>query len=259
MKKNILILLALVTLCAFTVEKKRVTIFLAGDSTMSFWSPIHHIKDSVTGKITDETYPQRGWGQMLPSFFNSEVSIQNFAKSGKSTLTFATEGFWQKIMDKVQAGDYVVIEFGHNDESKASFPRFTTPAEYGANLRKFVSDVRGKSAIPILCTPVSRRKFEDGKLVDTHKLYSDEVRKIAKEENVLFIDMQKKSAKRIMELGEIESKKLFVYIEPGVKLSNPKGRKDDTHFNELGATVLAEEFVKGLKELHIDALTKNLK
>ena len=259
MKKFFLVLMSIVTLCAFSPVKKKVTIYMAGDSTMTIQDLFRPVKDSITGQVTDEPFPIRGWGQMLPNFFNSNIVIENFAKSGLSTLTFISSGWWQKIMEKVQPNDFVVIGFGHNDEFKTTYPRYTTPEEYEANLRRFVDDVRGKGAIPILCTPVARRRFENGKLVDTHGVYSDAVRKIAKDENVLFVDMQKKTDKLILEYGESESMKLYTYLEPGVCKIYPKGKNDDTHFSELGATLAAYAFVCGLRELKIGGLTKNLK
>jgi lysophospholipase L1-like esterase len=196
---------------------------------------------------------------MLHKFFNSEVAIANFAQSGKSTLSFEKEGHWKKIMDKVQPNDYVVIEFGHND-SNPKPDRHTTPEQYEANLRRFISDVRGKGAIPILCTPVSRRKFENGKVVHTLKSYTEVCRKIASEDiQLLFIDMEKKGEKIISEMGEDGSTKLFTTLEPGVNKNFPKGIKEVTHFNETGATVMAGEFVTGLRELKVEPLTKYIK
>jgi len=259
MKKLILFVLLTITLCAFVTEQKKVTIYMAGDSTMTKQPLSKRITDSITGKTFDEPFPIRGWGQMLPNFFNSEVLIANYAQSGKSTLSFEKEGHWKKIMDKVQPDDYVVIEFGHNDANPKA-DRHTTPEQYEANLRRFINDVRSKGAIPILCTPVSRRKFENGKVLHTLKNYTEVCRKIATEDiQLLFIDMEKKSEKIISELGEDGSTKLFTTLEPGVNKNYPKGIKEVTHFNETGAIVMAGEFIKGLRELKIEVLTKYLK
>lgn len=259
MKKILIVIMSIVTLCAFAPVKKKITIYMAGDSTMTIQDLSRPVKDSISGQITDEPFPIRGWGQMLPNLFNSNVVIENFAKSGLSTLTFISNGWWQKIMEKVQPNDFVVFGFGHNDEFKTTYPRYTTPEEYEANLRRFIGDVREKGAIPILCTPVARRSFVNGKLVDTHGAYSAAVRKIAKDEKVLFVDMQKKTDKLIMEYGDRESMKLYTYLDPGVNKNFPKGKKDDTHFSKLGATLAANAFIQGLRELKVKALTKNLK
>jgi lysophospholipase L1-like esterase len=259
MKKLILSLLSIITLCAFVAEQKKVTIYMAGDSTMTNQPLSKRVTDSITGKTFDEPFPTRGWGQMLHNFFKSEVTIDNYALSGRSTLSFQTEGVWKKIMDKVQPNDYVVIQFGHND-SNSKPDRHTTPEQYEANLRSFINDVRTKGAIPILCTPVSRRKFENGRVVHTLKRYTEVCRKIAAEDTkLLFVDMELKSEKIIAELGEEGSTKLFTTLEPGVNKNFPNGIKEMTHFNETGATVMAEEFVKGLRELQVKPLTKYLK
>lgn len=259
MKKLILVVLSIVTLCAFVAEKKKVTIYMAGDSTMTNQPLSKRITDSITGKTFDEPFPTRGWGQMLPNFFNSEVLIANYAQSGKSTLSFEKEGHWKKIMDKVQPNDYVVIEFGHNDANPKP-DRHTTPEQYESNIRHFLSDVRSKGAMPILCTPVARRKFEKGKIVLTLTEYSEVCRKIAKEDKVLiFIDMEKRGEKIISELGEAGSTKLFTTLEPGVNKNFPKGIKEITHFNETGAAVMAKEFIASLRELKVEALTKYLR
>lgn len=259
MKKLIIVLLSIVTLCAFVAEQKKVTIYMAGDSTMTNQPLFKRITDSVSGKTFNEPFPTRGWGQMLPNFFNSKIAIANYAQSGKSTLSFEKEGYWKRIMDKVQPNDYVVIEFGHNDANPRP-DRHTTPEQYESNILQFISEVRNKGAIPILCTPVARRKFENGILVHTLAKYSEVCRKIASEDkNLLFIDMEKKGDKIIAELGEDGSTKLFTTLAPGVNKNFPKGIKELTHFNEIGATVMAGEFVNGLRELDVKPLIANLK
>jgi len=259
MKKLVLVVLSIVTLCAFEVVQKKVTIYMAGDSTMTNQPLFKHLTNSITGKTFDEPFPTRGWGQMLPDFFNSEVIIANYAQSGKSTLSFEKEGHWEKIMDKVQPNDYVVIEFGHNDANPKP-DRHTTSEQYESNIRHFLSDVRSKGAIPILCTPVARRKFENGKIVLTLTEYAQVCRKISKEDKGLFfIDMEKKGEKIISELGETGSTKLFTTLEPGVNKNFPKGIKEVTHFNEAGARVMAGEFLTGLRELKVETLTNYIK
>ena len=257
MIKKILAFIVILTLVAFIGAKKPVILYMAGDSTMTVNPLTKPVTDSITGKVTSEPFPYRGWGQMLPAFFNSNVIIKNYAQSGRSSKTFLTQGWWKKIMDSVQADHFVVIGFGHNDESYKT-DRKTTPEEFELNMRKYVKDVRGKNAVPILCTPVVRRKFKDGKLEDTHGVYADIVRKIASDEKVLLIDMQRKSAEVLLQYGESESKKLFVYLSPNENRNYPKGVEDDTHFNELGANTMAGLFIDGIQELKVKPLTKHL-
>src|SRR6476620_4900990 len=139
---------------------KPITIYLAGDSTMA-------PKEA-------KARPETGWGERLQQYFDStRVRIDNRARNGRSSKSFIAEGLWQRIVDSLQAGDYVFIQFGHNDESPDKGPEhYTTPAEYRANLMRMVADVRARNANPVLLTSVSRRKFDKaGKTVDTHGEY----------------------------------------------------------------------------------------
>lgn len=257
MKKIILTLLVIV-LCAFTPAKKNVRLLMAGDSTMANYPFSKQITDSITGEKIDVPYPYRGWGQMLPILFNANVTVKNYAKSGTSTKSFVTEGIWNKLLTDLKTDDYVVIEFGHNDASDKS-DRHTSPEEYQQNLKRILNDVKDKGGIPILCTPVSRRKFVDGKLVKTLQIYSDVVRKLAKSENVLFIDMEKKGEDIIQNKGEKGSEDMFVTLKPEENRNFPKGIREITHFNECGATIMAKSFIEGLQELKIDDFTSNIK
>lgn len=226
-------------LTAFTLLSTKPVIYLAGDSTMA-------------NKVPEDN-PERGWGQLLPEFFNNEILIKNHAMNGRSTRSFIYEGRWDSLMNKLKKGDSVVIQFGHNDESIQKTERYCTPKEYQYNLTRFIKDVRNKGANPILCTSVQRRKFdENGKFQDTHGDYPGYVRELAVQLNVPLVDMQKKSEKVIVEHGEEGSKKIFLHIEPGVYKSLPDGKVDNTHFSEYGARLMASLFCEGLKEMNND-------
>ena len=245
--KNIIttfvLIISLLVLSFFSDDK--VTIYMIGDSTMA---------DKPT-----EDNPERGWGQMFPLFFDSTVAIENHAKNGRSTRTFISEGRWSIVVERLKPGDYVIIQFGHNDQSKEKVDRYTPPEDYRKNLKKFVEETLGKHAIPILCTPVMRRRFdENGNFYDTHGIYPDIVRELAKELDIPLIDFHRKSEKLIKEYGPEESKKLFLWIEPGKYKSLPEGKQDNTHFSELGALKIAELAVEGVKELKLE-LKKYLK
>jgi lysophospholipase L1-like esterase len=141
-------------------EKKKIRIFMAGDSTMS-------IKET-------RFYPETGWGMPFVHFWDSAVTVVNKSKNGRSTKSFRAEGLWQEIMTDLSEDDFVIIQFGHNDEVKEKVERYTTAEEFSANLERFIQEVRSKKATPILLTPVARRKFDStGQLVDTHLQYSD--------------------------------------------------------------------------------------
>jgi DNA sulfur modification protein DndE len=218
-------------------KPKQPMLYMMGDSTMA--------------DKPDLAYPERGWGQLLPTFFVSTFVIENHAKNGRSTRSFIYEGRWDSLYNKLKPGDFLVIQFGHNDESIQKTERYTTPAEYRYNLIKFVNEARNKGVNPILCTPIVRRNFEEGMLVDTHGEYPSIVRKLAAELNVPLIDMHKKSQILVSELGEEGSLPLFLQIPAGVYEKVPEGKIDNTHSSEKGAVAIASLFLEGVKEQHL--------
>lgn len=197
-----------------------------------------------------EKRPETGWGEMLENFFQQgAVIIDNRGQNGRSTRTFISEGRWQAIVDALKPGDYVFIQFGHNDESKEKVDRYTPPADYRNNLIKFVSEARAKKATPVLLTPVMRRHFDkEGKLQDTHGEYPDIVRNVATEYRVALIDMHRSSAKVLAQYGLEGSRKLFLQLKPGENLNYPNGIEDNTHFNPLGAEVMAGLAAEGIRQ-----------
>jgi DNA sulfur modification protein DndE len=231
--------------CIFQTSGSRFTIYMIGDSTMA---------DKPT-----EDNPERGWGQVFPRFFDSTVIIENHARNGRSTRSFLYENRWRFILDRIKPGDYVFIQFGHNDEKKEKVERYTSPEDYRKNLIKFVTETREKKGNPILCTPIVRRRFDkEGKFYDEHGVYPGIVREVAAEYKVPLIDMHKKSEKLITELGVEKSKGIYLWIKPGVYKSLPDGREDNTHFSEYGATKMAEFAIDDLLGLKSD-LVKHLK
>lgn len=207
-----------------------------------------------------EKRPETGWGEKLQQFFDpAKVKIDNRAKNGRSTRTFLSEGLWTGILQSLKPGDYVFIQFGHNDESKEKTDRYTAPADYQANLVRFVNDVRERKANPILFTPVVRRRFNaQGDFYDTHGEYPDLVRAVASAHKVPLIDMQQKSGSALRRYGAEESRKLFLQLKPGENPNYPNGIEDNTHFNPVGAEAMAQLAVEGIKELKIE-LTRYLK
>jgi len=227
-------------------QQKPITIYLAGDSTMAQKLPAKR--------------PETGWGEMLSKFFQEgTVIIDNRAQNGRSTRTFISEGRWQTIVDALKPGDYVFIQFGHNDESKEKVDRYTPPADYRNNLIKFVSEVRAKKATPVLLTPVRRRRFDkDGRLQDTHGEYPDIVRSVATEYRVVLIDMHRGSGAVLDQYGVEGSRKLFLQLKPGENSNYPDGIEDNTHFNPLGAEVMAGLAADGIRR-NVVGLAKLLK
>src|SRR6266853_696520 len=220
-------------------QSRSITIYLAGDSTMAQKLPSKR--------------PETGWGEMLGKFFQDDkVKIENRAQNGRSTRTFIGENRWQGIVDLLQPGDYVFIQFGHNDESKEKTDRYTPPADYRNNLIKFVSEARERKAFPVLLTPVMRRRFNDrGEVQDTHGEYPDIVRGVATEYDVPLIDMHRRSAVVLAHFGPEKSRSLFLQLKPNENPNYPNGIEDNTHFNPMGAAIMARMAVDGIRDLKL--------
>jgi len=235
-----------VLLCSFVSAKDPITVFLAGDSTMA-------VKRA-------EKRPEMGWGEFLQQHFDQgKVRVDNHAQNGRSTRTFIAEGRWQAILDKLREGDFVFIQFGHNDSSKEKVDRYTSPEDYRANLIRFVSEVRARKSTPVLLTPVMRRRFDkDGHIQESHGEYPHIVRSVAAETNVSLIDMHLMSQKVLVQYGVEGSKKLFLQLAAGEHANYPQGVTDNTHFSPLGAEIMAALAVDGIREQKL-GLTKFLK
>lgn len=223
-----------------SAQKSPIVVYLAGDST-------------IAEKKSDKR-PETGWGEYLQSQLDdTKVKVENHAQNGRSTKSFIAEGRWQKIVDSLKKGDYVFIEFGHNDE-KLDKPNVGAAAnsEYRENLIRFVKDVRAKNAFPVLLTPVMRRRFDaNGKFFDTHGEYPDAVRKVAQELKVPLIDMHRKSETVLVKFGAEESKKLFLQLRPKAHPNYPEGVEDNTHFSAFGAEQMARQAADGILETKI--------
>lgn len=220
---------------AVTAQKRPVTIFLAGDSTMAVKLP--------------EKRPETGWGEKLEKHFKSgKIKVENHAVNGRSTKTFISEGRWQAIADQLKKGDYVFIQFGHNDQSKEKGERYTPPADFKKNLSRFVYEARAKGAVPILMTPVMRRRFDsDGKFYDTHGEYPELAREVGNEMDVVLIDMQRLTETLIIGHGPEGSRKLFLHLKAGEDPNYPNGIEDNTHFSPYGADEVADLVVGAIR------------
>ncbi len=230
-----LIIPAVLLFMAFSLpEKKKITIWLCGDSTMS-------IKDK-------KAFPETGWGMPFVYFWDSTVTVQNLAKNGRSTSSFRNEGLWKKVMDEATEGDYVFIQFGHNDEIPTK-KTATTETEFKNNLRQYVIEAKSKKVIPVLLTSMARRKFDAaGKIEGTHDVYAQITRDVAKEENVVLFDMDKKTQELYQQFGVEPSKLLFLQLKPGEHPNYPEGKEDNTHFSELGARLLAQMALQEIRQ-----------
>ena len=237
------------------------TIFIIGDSTAAN-------KDISKGQV------ERGWGMMFQNCFNKEkIIVDNHALNGRSSLSFINEGEWKKVLDLIRPGDYVIIQFGHNDE-KADLDRHTdVGSTFDSNLEKYCNETRELGGIPILMNCVVRRNFakaeikveddealrnttyaegakveETDVLVDTHGDYRLAPINVAKKLNVYFVDANKITHELEQGLGVEGSKKLHMWFLPGQEPSEPKGKQDNTHYNIYGAQIVADLFADALCE-----------
>lgn len=235
--KKILFIAFVCSLFAFKMSEEKPTVFLCGDSTMANKAPIDA--------------PETGWGMMLSPFFTNAINIENHAVNGRSTKSFRSLGHWKQVIEKVKKGDYVVLQFGHNDSKQDDTLRFAAAqTDYRQNLTRYIEEIRAKGANPILMTPVMRRKFDaSGKFVDQHADYPDVVRDLAKKLIVPLVDMHAKSQKLIENQGVEGSKRLFMHFGGGFFPKFPKGIEDNTHFSKYGATLIAGLFCESLVEI----------
>ena len=225
MKRIFLLFMALAWFAAASAaDGHKTTLYLVGDSTCAT-------------KDLDKQNPERGWGHMLQPFFDSSVAVSNHARNGRSTRSFRDEGLWDNMIGRVGKGDYVFIQFGHNDPKEDN--RFSSPEQYAENLRAYVREVRERGATPVLLTPIVRRKWVDGVLTDTHGDYPAQMKRVADEERVTLIDMESVTREWVASLGDEGSKSCFMWVEPGTCPLHPDGRQDDTHLNVRGARIVA--------------------
>ncbi|KAF2515585.1 rhamnogalacturonan acetylesterase [Flavobacterium foetidum] len=241
MKKYIL-LTFLITSLSFA---QKTTVYCIGDSTMA-------------NKKDPDKNPEHGWAQVLQSFFKDEIVIVNKAVNGRSTKSFIAEKRWDSIYNKLKKGDYVLIEFGHNDEKIEDPSRYTNPhTAYRYNLIRFVKESREKGAIPILLTSIARRNFNDkGVLVPTHGEYPLETRLVAQEYKVPFIDLEYHTESLEQSYGPEKSKLLHLHFKAGENAYYDKDKADDTHLSLKGATEIAQIFITQLKKLEDSYLEK---
>ncbi len=223
------------SVCAMEVERVEdaATVFLCGNSTV----------------VDQDNEPWCGWGQMVPRFFDENVCIANYAESGEAANSFASAGRLKKILTKIKPGDYVFVEFGHNDQ-KQKGPNDGPWASYTTNMKRYITETRAKGGIPVLVTSMHRRNFDDnGKINNTLGEYPDAVRKLASEENVALIDLNAMSKILYEAWGPEESVKAFVHYPANTFPNQAKALADNTHFNSYGGYELAKCILEGVKKV----------
>ena len=220
----------IISTCLFFsfAAKDPMRVFLIGDSTMADKLPAD--------------FPETGWGMPFSKLFNEAVEVQNHAYNGRSTKSFRREGRWAKVQAQLKKGDYVFIQFGHNDAKASDTARYApSQTDFRDNLTRYVAETRAKGGIPILLTPTQRRKFDStGVFVDQHADYPNVVREVAAKEKVLLIDIEKESKKYISSEGPEGAKKMFLHYPVGIFRKFMKGAADDTHFSPFGAMKISD-------------------
>ena len=208
------------------------TVFLCGNSTV----------------VDQEDEPWASWGQMITRWFGPQVAIANFAESGLSCTTFLAQLRLDKILSQLKKGDYVIVEFGHNDEKekKAGDGAWYS---YSRNLKIFADRVKAAGGNIIFCTPTARRFFKDGRIENTHGDYPEAMKTVARREQVPVIDLTRMSTTFYETLGEEGSKRALVHYPANTFPNQEKALADNTHFNPYGAWEIAKMVVMGLKQI----------
>jgi len=239
MKQTFLFLLFI----TLNVSAQKITIYGIGDSTMA-------------DKVKPNENPEHGWLQVFPKFFTDDVKVINKAVNGRSTKSFIDQKRWDSIYKVLKPGNYVFIQFGHNDAKQNDSTRYTNPhTAYRYNLIRFVKESREKGAIPILFSSISRRNFnEQGVLISTHGDYPLEARLVAQEFKVPFIDLEYFTEILETSFGPEKSKELHLHYQPGENPYYPDGKSDDTHLSLKGATEISKIVIRELKKWNRDWL-----
>ena len=222
-------------------DANAVTVYLAGDSTVCDQG--------------DE--PWATWGMMIPAFFEQGTAVANHAESGLALSSFVAHRRLEKILSTMKEGDYVLIQFGHNDQ-KETGPEAGADKGYSKRLAAFIDEVKAKGAHPVVVTPVERRRFRDGKSYGTLQDYAAAAKKVAAEKNIPVIDLNAMSLKFYEALGEEGSKNAFVHYPANTFSGQPQALKDDTHHNPYGGFELAKCVVQGIRD-NVPDLAKRLR
>ena len=222
--------------CVAAIEIQRAdelpTIFLAGNST-----------------VTDqENEPWASWGQMFPNFLKPEIVVANYAESGETLLAFKREKRLQKLLSQMKPGDYLLMEFAHNDQ-KPGGNHLDAMTTYKDELKYYMAEARKKGGKPVLVTSTNRRRFdENGKIINTLEEFPEAMRQLAREENIPLIDLNAMSKQFYEALGPEISKKAFVHYPANTYPGQDKPLADDTHFNPYGAYELAKCVAEGIRQ-----------
>ena len=210
--------------------------------------------DSTAQTYTADFAPQAGWGQLLDRYLAEPVTVANHAIGGRSSRTFVEEGRLATILDQIEPGDYLLVQFGHNDATVSRPDRYTSPADFKEYLRHdYIGGALARGATPVVVTPVSRRVFnpETGELGVSFPEYAQAAREVAAEEGVPLLDLGRASHAYLSGIGPLEATAVFLHVPPGVYPNRPDGTIDETHFQEYGADRMARLVAVELAELDL--------
>jgi len=204
--------------------------------------------------------PETGWGEKINAFFQDNVVVRNYAVNGYATLNFRTDGYWNKLLDQIHPGDYVMIQFGHNDQKQENPKGYSAPEVFRQRLEDFATEVRARHGHPILITSVTRWSFEkDGTLADTLADYTAQTRAAAEETGVPLIDLSTRSREKIQSLGVAGSEKYYLHLSPGESPNYPNGVADNTHLSDEGACMMASLVAAEIVRADPEGLALHLK
>lgn len=236
--RRVTIATVVLSMLAAVIPPAPITLHLIGDSTMA-------------DKPDPQHNPERGWGQALPAFVTDGAVVKNYAVNGRSTKSFIDQGRWATVVSSIRPGDFVFIQFGHNDEKSEDSTRYTAPrGAYQANLERFVQEARARGATPVLFTSIVRRTFTPaGTLKDTHGEYPAVTRDVARAHAVPLVDHEQLTRALVERAGPDSSKAFYVYTTEGQFPAFPAARADDTHLTPRGAREVALAAVRALRSL----------
>lgn len=216
-------------------------------ATRIFWAG-----DSTVKQNFYMTYPQTGIGQAYGLYLKKHIKIENYAENGRSTKSFIEEGRLDLIEQRISKGDFLYIQFGHNDEKMDEARHTDSFGSYQDNLRKFVEVARKHGAYPLFITSLYRRLFQEDHihLVDkNHEDYPDAMLALGKELDVPVVDLCKLSKEKIEEAGFDETKKWFLHVPAGIYPNFPNGKEDNSHLQYEGAYIFGGIIAKEIEKI----------
>jgi lysophospholipase L1-like esterase len=222
-------------------------------------APVVYIAGDSTVQTYNDSYePEQGWGARIPEYFTTGISFSNRAIGGRSSKTFVTDGRLDSILSVMKAGDYLLIQFGHNDAS-SNTERHTDPqTTYKQYLRMYIDGAREKGGTPVLITPVGRRSFTDSSQTtfkNDFPAYTTAMKELATEKNCKLIDLMSLSIEYYNSIGAEASKGVFLHAAAGVYEAFPNGVTDNTHFQEFGANQIARVVTEGILAIDLPMKT----